>query len=462
MKAEREMTSNIEDLQVDTNDHAAGKGQRKLAYLPVAALKPAADNPRKHTAAQIRAIAKSIDTFGFTAPILVDKDLNIIAGHGRFEAARLLGLPELPVIFLDHLTEAQALAYRLADNKLTDRSTWDDARVAADLKKLTELVLDFDIESTGFEAPEIDFRLQAFDKIEIIDETTEGLDEFVPVGEKAVSALGDLWLLDGHRLYCGNALENDALACLMGDDQASAAFTDPPYNVPIDGHASGTGSLKFREFAMASGEMSKAEFTRFLTTALSTICTHTASGALLYTCMDWRHMSEMLAAGEATGCELLNLCVWAKSNGGMGSLYRSRHELVFVFKNGQESHQNNVQLGRFGRNRSNVWNYAGANSFGRKTVKNGFGLHPTVKPILLVADAILDSTQRDQIVLDPFIGSGTTILAAQKTGRRCFGVEIDPLYVDTAIERWQRMTGHQATRASDGKSFGALKRSAQS
>src|SRR6185312_7503227 len=222
------------------------------------------------------------------------------------------------------------------------------------------------------------------------------------------------------------------LTHLLNGARAAAAFTDPPYNVKIDGHVSGKGKVQHREFPMATGEMSEAEFTAFLTAALAGICQHTAPGSLIYACMDWRHMTETLTAGRSSGCDLLNLCVWVKNNGGMGSLYRSRHELVFVFRNGPEAHQNNVQLGRFGRNRTNVWNYAGSNSFARRGAQRSIDLHPTVKPVLMISDAILDCTKRNDIVLDPFIGSGTTLLAAERTGRRCYGIELDPLYVDTA------------------------------
>jgi hypothetical protein len=202
--------------------------------------------------------------------------------------------------------------------------------------------------------------------------------------------------------------------------------------------------------------MSEPEFAEFLTASMRSICAHTTPGALIYSCMDWRHIREMLAAGATSECELINLCVWAKSNGGMGSLYRSQHELVFVFKNGKEAHLNNVQLGRFGRNRTNVWNYPGFNGFGRKDTENAAAFHPTVKPIAMVADAILDSTKRNDIVFDPYIGSGTTILAAERTGRRCFGIEIDPIYVDTTIGRWERLTGLKA-KNSDGLTFEQVK-----
>ena len=417
---------------------------RKLKYVPITELRPDPRNPRKHGRAQIQAIAKSIKAFGFNAPILIDKGGRVLAGHGRLEAAKLLELAQVPVISLENLTEAQARAYMLADNKLTDRSCWDDELLAVHLKELSEIALDFDVEASGFELPEIDFRIQTLDTPENADEA----DEFrVPDGP-AVSRLGDVWHLGQHRLHCGSALDPAAYAILLGEAKAAAVFTDPPYNLKIDGHVSGLGERRHREFAMASGEMTEDEFTAFLTKTFEFAKNHTNPGALIYACIDWRHLGEMHAAGAASKFDMLNLCVWVKNNGGMGAFYRSKHELIFVFRNGSAPHRNNVQLGRFGRNRTNVWNYAGANSFPRKGQKSGLDLHPTVKPIALVADAILDSTAREEVVLDPYLGSGTTILAAERTGRRGYGIEIDPLYVDTAIRRWESMTGNQVHHAS--------------
>ena len=299
----------------------------QLSFLAIADLTPAPHNARKHSRAQIRAIARSMDAFGFNAPILIDRNRQIVAGHGRYEAAKFLGLTQVPVIFLDHLTDTQAKAYMLADNKLTDRSTWDDNKVAVQLKELSDLVLDFDIEAIGFELPEIDFRIQSLDAPDAADNA----DEFDAATGPPVSIAGDLWLLGPHRLYCGNALDPIAYATLLEGEKAAAVFTDPPYNVKIDGHVSGNGNITHREFAMAAGEMTEKEFTDFLTTSLTEICAHTTLGAVIYACMDWRHMGEMLAAGRSSGCDLLNLCVWAKTNGGMGSLYRSRHEKVLLF-----------------------------------------------------------------------------------------------------------------------------------
>jgi DNA modification methylase len=426
-------------------------GMPRLTHVAVADLIPNPSNPRIHKIAQVRALARSIEAFGFNTPILVDKRNQIVAGHGRWEAAKLLDLSAVPVIRLEHLTENQARAFMLADNKLAEKSDWDEGKLAIHLKELSELVLDFDLGATGFELPDIDLRIQSLDPPDVADKD----DAFsVPAGAP-VSRPGDLWLLGEHRLFCRSALAPSSYDAVLGDEVAAGVFADPPYNVRVDGHVGGAGKIRHREFAMASGEMSREKFAAFLEESLGLAVARSSPGAVIYTCMDWRHMAEMLAAGAAAGCCLINLCVWVKTNGGMGSFYRSRHELVFVFRNGDEQRVNNVQLGRFGRNRNNVWNYPGANSFARKGRVQGLDLHPTVKPVALVADAILDSTNRGDVVLDPFLGSGTTIMAAERTGRRCCGIELDPLYVDTAIRRWAGLTGKQAQRDS-GLSFADL------
>jgi DNA modification methylase len=411
----------------------------KLLFVAPSSLIPHPENPRKHSRSQIGGIAKSIERSGYTSPIIVDRDMHILAGHGRREAALLLDLSTVPVIVKDDLSYDQAKAYMLADNKLTDRSTWDDHGVAIILKELAAPALDFDLDATGFETPEIDYRIQSLEPLEV----AETADDFELSSHPPASTPGAIWHLGHHRLLCGDALDSGAVAALFAGERAVAAFTDPPYNVKIDGNAAGHGKTSYREFAMAIGEMSEAEFSSFLATALSNIRAHVIPGALIYACMDWRHMQEMHLAGRGSNLDLVNLCVWVKPNGRLGSFYKSRHELVFVFKNGREPHQNNIQLGRFGRNRTNVWNYSPGNTFGRKSTPAG-GSHPTVKPLLMISDAILDCTQRNDLVFDPFLGSGTTLLAAERTGRRCFAVELDPLYVDTAIERWQRMTGRKA------------------
>jgi DNA modification methylase len=280
----------------------------------------------------------------------------------------------------------------------------------------------------------------------------------IPENSSAVvSRLGDLWILGKHQVLCGNALSPADHERLMDGHKANMVFTDPPYNVRISGHASGKGKISHREFVMASGEMTEQEFRQFLTRALGRVAASSRIPAVIYVCIDWRHMGEVLAAGSAAHLDLLNVCVWTKDNAGMGSLYRSQHELVFVFRNGKASHRNNIQLGRFGRSRSNVWNYPGANTFARQTSEgNLLALHPTVKPVALVADAIMDCSSRGERVLDPFLGSGTTVIAAERTGRICHGMELDPIYVDTAVRRWQEFTGKTALHAANGKSFAEM------
>ena len=425
-----------------------------VSYLPIAQLELNPRNPRFHSPRQIRQIARSIEAFGFNVPVLIDSKREVIAGHGRVLACRLLGRTEVPTVSLQHLSDAQAKAFMIADNRLTENSVWDDRLLAEQLKELSVLDLDFSLEATGFEMGEIDLRIEGLNS----PSEADGADDLseLPAGPP-VTRLGDLWLLGEHRVYCGSALDAQAYAALMGAERADLVFTDPPYNVPIAGNVSGLGAVRHREFEMASGEMSEAEFTTFLTQALSLLAGYSARGSLHFVCMDWRHMEELLTAGRAAYTELKNLCVWAKDNGGMGSLYRSQHELVFVFKNGAVAHRNNVMLGVYGRNRSNLWHYPCATSFSRSSDEgNLLASHPTVKPVALVADAIMDASARRSIVLDGFLGSGTTVIAAERTGRCCFGLELDPLYVDTVVRRWQTFTRNDARRASCGRSFAEL------
>ena len=447
-------------------DYRANRGasaSRSLAviYRAIDQIKPDPANPRRHTRKQIRQIANSIAVFGFNVPILIDRHDSVIAGHGRLAAVCELGWSEVPTLCLDHLSPAQARAFMISDNRLTEIAAWDDRLLAEQLKDLSLLGLDFSLEVTGFEVAEIDLRIAS---LEDSSETTEDRSDLVPevLPGPPLSKLGDLWVLDRHRVLCGNALDPAAFAILMGEERAATVFTDPPYNVRIDGHASGLGAIHHRPFPMASGEMNRPEFTAFLGEALRNLAAFSVDGALHYICMDWRHAEELLAAGRGVYGELKNMCVWIKSNCGMGSLYRSQHELVFVFKHGRNGHRNNVQLGQFGRNRSNVWRYPGANSFARWGEEgNLLALHPTVKPVALVADAILDCSARGDIVLDGFVGSGTTVIAAERTGRRCYGLELDPGYVDTIVRRWEALTGGSARHAASGRSFDDLAREAE-
>lgn len=420
-----------------------------IEYMAVTSLRPYQGNARTHSRKQIAKIAASIRAFGFTNPVLINDANGIIAGHGRVLAAQQIGLTEVPVLRISHLSADQIRAYIIADNRLAELAGWDNELLAIELQHLTDIDLEFGVAVTGFETPEVDL---------LIDGLGERYDQqedevVLPAGDTfAVSQVGDIWLLGEHRLMCGDTLDRQTFELLMGSGQAQMVFTDPPYNVPIAGHVSGKGKVQHREFPMANGEMTTDAFKGFLRQTFKHLVSFSRDGALHYICMDWRHIGELLAAANTVYTEQKNLCVWAKTNGGMGSFYRSQHELVFVFKNGNGPHINNIDLGRFGRNRTNVWSYPGVNTFGlgRSTDLN---LHPTVKPVALIADAIRDTTHRGDIVLDGFCGSGSTVLAAERTGRRCFGIELDPLYVDTIIRRWQDETGGHAVLANDDTLF---------
>ena len=421
-----------------------------IDYVSIERLKPDPKNVRRHTAKQIRQIAQSIEAFGFNVPILVDAEGNVIAGHGRLLACKRLGWSEVPTIRLEHLSEAQKRAFMIADNRLTEIASWDDRLLAEQLQALSSVELDFDIETIGFDMGEIDFRIESLNP-----KDTSAAELPIPdISGPAVTRVGDLWLIGRHKLLCGDARSGAAHAELIGTERAAAVFSDPPYNVPIDGHVSGLGKVRHREFAMATGEMTPEAFTEFLTAALERMKESSHPGSLAYVCMDWRHIGELLDAARHASLEMLNLCVWTKPNAGMGSLYRSQHELVFVFKLGAGGHRNNVQLGAYGRNRTNVWAYAVGPAFGRAGEEGHLAaLHPTVKPTAMIADAILDVTRRGDIVLDPFLGSGATLMACERTGRRCYGLELDPLYCDVIIRRWQSYTGGSARLATTGEAF---------
>lgn len=419
-----------------------------LEHLPIGSLKPHTRNARTHSKRQIRQIAESIKVFGWTNPVLIDRDNVIIAGHGRVEAAKLLKIATVPVIRLEHLTPDQIRAYTLADNKLAMNAGWDAEILKVELQHLPELNLGCDITITGFDVAEIDQLILAPEK----SSKSEAVE--LDASGPAVTMAGDLWQLGRHHVICGDAREGAIYQKLMRGELAAATFNDPPYNVKIHGHVSGLGAVRHREFAAASGEMSASEFTNFLREYCAHLVNHSRPGSLHYHCMDWAHLLELLTAALAVYSEFKNMAVWAKDTAGMGSLYRSQHELILVFKNGTAPHRNNVQLGKFGRNRTNVWNYPGVNAFARQTEEGRLGhLHPTVKPVAMVADALLDCTARGEIVLDAFLGSGTTLMAAERTGRICRAIEIDPLYVDVAIRRWQRQTGDSATHVESGQPF---------
>jgi DNA modification methylase len=416
-----------------------------ITYRAVADLKPYARNARTHSRKQVKQIAAAIKEFGFTNPVLIDESDQIIAGHGRVAAAKLLGLAEVPTLQLSHLSPVQKRAYILADNRLAEKAGWDKEILAVELQGLLDD--GFEVVLTGFEVPEVDV---------VLDMTAEAKsdrhgDDDIPAVGPTVSQPGNLWRLGNHRLLCGNALDSGCYGTVLGGAKAALVITDPPYNVAINGHVGGKGQIQHRDFEMACGEMTSSAFTTFLTTTFGHLVANSTDGSIHYAFMDWRHMQEMLEAGHAVYSELKNLCVWNKTNGGMGSFYRSKHELVFVWKSGTASHLNNFELGQHGRNRTNVWDYAGVNSF-RSERMDELQMHPTVKPVGLVADAIRDCSKRGDLVLDPFCGSGTILIAAERTGRKARALEIDPVYVDVAIRRWEALTGKSATLVS-GETF---------
>lgn len=420
-----------------------------ITEQPINSLKPYARNARTHSKKQVRQIAQSIERFGFVNPVLISDANEIIAGHGRVEAAKLLGMEAVPTVMLSHMSEAERRAYVLADNKLALNAGWDQEILAIELKGLIDL--NFEVQLTGFSLAEIDFTLDAARdaKTDLPDQPEDKVPE--PVGDP-ITKMGDLWRLGNHRLLCGDAQEPAHFARLLGNEQVDLVFTDPPYNVKINGNVCGLGSVKHREFAFASGEMSEDEFTRFLALTLGNAVSTMRNGAIAFVCMDWRHMGEMLAAGSACFTELKNLIVWNKTNGGMGAFYRSKHELIFVFKHGDAPHTNSFGLGDTGRYRTNVWDYAGISSISAKRSEE-LAMHPTVKPVALIADAIRDCSRRGEIVLDCFGGSGSTLIAAEKTGRRARIIEFDPLYCDTIIKRWEQYTGKHAILESSGETF---------
>jgi DNA modification methylase len=411
-------------------------------------LRPSKRNARTHPKKQIRQLANVIRQFGWTYPILVDEDFEIICGHARWEAAKELGLTNVPILVMRGLSDAEKLAFAIADNKIATNAGWDRSLLSSQLGELASLLPEYnlDLQITGFEPAEIDGLLA-----DLGDFEHDPADELNEIADTAVSRQGDLWQPGSHRLLCGDACDVSHLAKLMGRERAAMVFADPPYNVQISATV-GRGKIKHREFAVASGELSPSDFIDFLKSWMRLALKFSEHGSIHYVCMDWRHLGELHAAGEEIFGLLQNLVVWNKTNAGQGSFYRSQHELIFVYKNGDAPHLNNIELGRHGRNRSNVWTYAGVNTF-RKGRLDELTIHPTVKPVALVADAMRDCSRRGDLVLDPFIGSGTTILAAEQVGRRGYGLELDPRYVDAAIRRWQDFTRRDAILKATAQTF---------
>jgi DNA modification methylase len=410
------------------------------------------DRPlRLFTKHAIRLAARMVEQFGFFVPLLVDENNKVIGGILYLLAAQRLGLTDVPVVRVTHLSDEQIRTYRIAEQRLTELTPWDKKALAEEFKFLSALDLDFDLDITGFSTAEIDLHIASLDE----EKAPKEDNALTLVQDAAVTIPGDLWKLHHHRVICGSALDRPIWAALMGDNRASLVFTDPPYNVKINGHVSGNGRIVHREFSMASGEMTTDAYRDFLRSFMKNAHDHASDGSLHYVCIDWRHVDDVLAVGRSIFTGVNNVCCWVKPNAGMGSFYRSRHELIPVFRKGKKQHRNNIELGRHGRNRSNVWEYAGATTFAGRTTDEGniLAMHPTAKPVNMIADAIMDSTVRNEIVADPFLGSGATLIAAERVGRRLYGIELDPLYVDVAVRRWQNHTGQNAIHVASGKTF---------
>lgn len=416
----------------------------EITYKNLGEFKANPKNARTHSKEQVQEIAKSIATLGFNNPILIDENDMVIAGHGRLEAAKELGMKTIPTICLSHMSTEQVRAYIIADNKLAEKAGWDEEILKIELDFLMNLESDcgFDATITGFDIPEIDLIINS-ESIEVTKSDSNKEDDFFDsaiIVPKRVQK-GDLWKMGEHFAFCGDALEEISYQKLLGNDKAQMIFCDMPYNVKVQGNV--TKQKHHTEFAQASGEMNKSEFTNFLLKAMTLQARYSIEGSIHFQCMDWRHMSEMLEAGEGVYSELKNLCVWDKGTGGMGSLYRSQHELVFVFKNGIFPHINNVELGVHGRYRTNVWKYRGMHA-SNPEAKVLAKLHPTVKPVAMIMDTLFDCSSPGGIVLDSFGGSGSTLIAAERTKRRARIIEIEPKFCDVILWRWEKLSGQKA------------------
>lgn len=423
-----------------------------LVDLPIGDLKFPNRRVRRASAAQVERLKKSIQHFGFVHPILITVGRSVVDGENRVEAARLLGCETVPCIIVDHLSNEQIRLLRVTLNRLQEQGEWDFDALRLEFLDLIDLELDLSV--TGFSPQELDIICLDDQPVEAPSSTDLEPDR----DEPPVSELGDIWLLDNHRLICGDALLPETYETLMAGAGAQAIFSDPPYNVKIEGFVSSkTAKHAHKDFVMAAGEMSKVEFGTFLQNFLEHSAAHVTDGGVMFFCSDWRCLAQLHAAFEAVNLHLINVAVWDKGTGGMGSLYRSQHELVSICVRGKSPGINNVELGKHGRNRSNVWSYPGANRLGSSANK-ALKLHPTPKPVEMVVDALLDVTNKGDIVLDPFMGSGTTIIAADKAKRIAYGVELDPQYVDVAVRRWQGHSGKPAIHAESGISFDEVAR----
>lgn len=436
-----------EDLNVIGNSVTFRSNSIVVQRLAIDALKPSSAPVRRHPKKQLAKIRKSLKAFSQVTPILVSPELEIIDLELVWRAMKLNGATHVDVIVVEGKSPEEIKALRLMLNRSAMDAVWDDEILRKALQDLIDL--DFDLSLTGFDAPEIDYRI----KLDWPQANVEENSADIPLAEAtAISTPGVIWALGDHRAGCGSATDINFVSRVLNGRMANVCFVDPPYNVKINGFISGKGRHRHREFLQGAGEMSDDEFFDLISDSLNVLKQFSTSTALIYACIDWRHVMTMTVAGHACDMPLYTICVWTKTNGGMGGIYRNAHELVCVFRAGADSPVNNVELGRHGRNRTNVWSYAGMSSFGRERDAL-LGSHPTVKPVAMIADALRDVTKRGDVVLDTFLGSGSTLIAAQETGRVCCGVELDPLYVDVVVRRWQSATGRDAVLVGTGERF---------
>lgn len=422
--------------------------QMVIEYVAADLLKPYSRQVRRHAQSKIRRLAKFMEKSGIIIPLVVDKDNFVILGNARLAAIILLSVESVPVIRASHLDEVMIRALILADNQFTLNADWYKEALREELLYLEPRMLELGLELTdlGFETAQLDI---AIGDLELDTPKNEAP---LPSVEPSVTQAGYIWQLSGHKLICSDARDGKTYEALMGDERADMIFGDLPYNVEINGHVCGNGAIQHREFAMASGEMSAAEFITFMAAIFTHLRKFSKEGSVHMQCMDWRHSLELLTAARQADYEYLNMAVWVKHAGGMGSLYRSQHELIHVFKSGTAAHINNVKLGKFGRNRTNVWQYEGANTF-RAGRRGDLTLHSTTKPVDMISDAIKDCSPRGGIILDPTAGAGSTLIAAERTGRIARLIEIDPAYCDVVVRRWQDLTGRKAVLISTGQTF---------
>lgn len=393
---------------------------------------------RIHSPRQESMLMASIAEFGFLTPIVLDDDLTVVTGELRVQAARKLGIEQIPALRVSHLSRAQLEAFRIADNKIQEHARWDEPALRDALADA--LANDIDLEALGFTIADAD--------VTLAEPLASDLDDIVTPPATSLLRPGDLFVLGAHRVLCGDAFEPEAYATLMGGTKAGMVFTDPPYNLAARS-IGGKGRVKHREFVAANGEMSGTEFQEYLRSSTAMYSGQVDPGGLVYVCIDWRNVRYLLNAADGLGLEPIDIVIWSKTGAGMGSFYRSQHEMIVVLRVPGAPHRNNIELGRNGRHRSNVWSYAGANVFGPMR-DEALAMHPTVKPVALIMDAIKDCTKRGDVILDVFGGSGSTLIAAQKTGRVGFLMEIDPAYVETILNRYRRIFGVEAVHEATG------------